>query len=174
MSQQEPSQELLNPPTGSSSTSSRFILPPPPSDLMARLQAFLPQIKQANEMLTENMQTDASEGATGRKEEEEVVVLEEFSSDEDDESDDSDSSSEASTDDDEGHHEENTSRAGVANRGLIKETELEEEGEEEEEAPDGSAPLARLLDITARPKKVLHTSRGATSARSNGIVEMSG
>lgn len=41
--------------------SSRFVLPPPSSDLISRLSAFLPQIKQANEQL----ELDPSNHSTG-------------------------------------------------------------------------------------------------------------
>ena len=39
--------------------SSRFVLPPPSSDLMLRLSAFLPQIKQANEQLEQDPEATA-------------------------------------------------------------------------------------------------------------------
>ena len=73
-------------------SSSRFVLPPPPSDLLNRLQAFLPQIKTANEQLEQG-------GEQG--EVEEAVVMEELSSDSSDSSDESDSEEDSSDDEEE-------------------------------------------------------------------------
>jgi len=78
-------------------SSSRFVLPPPPSDLLNRLQAFLPQIKNANEQLEQG-------GEQG--EVEEAVVMEELSSDSSDE-DSTDSSEESSSEEEEEEKEEN-------------------------------------------------------------------
>ncbi|GAA5927425.1 uncharacterized protein JCM15063_005895 [Sporobolomyces koalae] len=77
-------------------SSSRFVLPPPPSDLLNRLQAFLPQIKQANEQLS---------GETGEPSEE-AVVMEEISSDSDSDSDSTDSDSDSSSEEDEDEQKE--------------------------------------------------------------------
>lgn len=74
---------------------SRFVLPPPPSDLMNRLQAFLPQMKAANEALAERME------AEGQAEQEEGVELQIVNSSDESSSDDSDSS-----DDDEDEEEQ--------------------------------------------------------------------
>jgi hypothetical protein len=65
---------------------SRFVLPPPPSDLMNRLQAFLPQMKAANDALAERME------AEGQAEQEEGVELQIVNSSDESSSDDSDSS----------------------------------------------------------------------------------
>ncbi|GAA5916388.1 uncharacterized protein JCM6883_000627 [Sporobolomyces salmoneus] len=108
-------------------SSSRFVLPPPPSDLLNRLQAFLPQIKSANEQLEQE--------GTGVEGGEEAVVMEELSSDSDDSSDSSDSASE---DDDEEDSDEDK--------------EQEAEGGEQEMQEGGT--LDRLLDINSRPKVI--------------------
>lgn len=83
----QPPNETLEVPAPGAGPSHSFVLPPR-SDLMDRLQAFLPKIKSANEALA------AQERPV---DEEEVVVLEEISSSEDDSEDDSD---EDSSDDD--------------------------------------------------------------------------
>jgi len=126
----QPTRERLDvpvlPPSGS-----RFVLPPPPSDLLNRLQAFLPQIKSANEQLEQQQQD------TNVEAEEEAVVMEELSSDSDEEetSSDEDSSDESEVGDEE-----------------------KEEGEEAEETTmqDETEPgtMDRLMDIKSRPKVV--------------------
>ncbi|GAA5855323.1 hypothetical protein JCM5353_007412 [Sporobolomyces roseus] len=88
-------------------SSSRFVLPPPPSDLLNRLQAFLPQIKSANEQL--QTQEDAGEV-------EEAVVMEEVSSDSEDDSSDSDDSEEDSSDQEEKENEEREGEEGRMDR----------------------------------------------------------
>ncbi|GAA5970596.1 hypothetical protein JCM11641_007364 [Rhodosporidiobolus odoratus] len=109
--------------------SSRFVLPPPPSDLLSRIQAFLPQIRDANAML------DTQDGdEEGR---EEAVVMEELSDSSEDDSDSSRDSSDASSSDDD---EDPNDRNGTAEAAAVV-------GEEDERGN-----LARLLDISARPK----------------------
>ncbi|GAA5839317.1 hypothetical protein JCM3766R1_004798 [Sporobolomyces carnicolor] len=119
------------PPSGS-----RFVLPPPPSDLLNRLQAFLPQIKSANEQLEQQ-----GVGQDGQDAVEEAVVMEELSSDSDDDSDSSDSSSD---DDDEDEDDDDADQAK-------EDTNDEEAGEV---AVEAQGTLDRLMDINSRPKVV--------------------
>ncbi|GAA5903758.1 hypothetical protein JCM5296_003916 [Sporobolomyces johnsonii] len=113
--------------------SSRFVLPPPPSDLLNRLQAFLPQIRDANARLEE-------ENATMHDDDrEEAVVMEELSSD----SDSDDSSSDDSSDED-SSDDENSSRA---------EGEAQDESMQEDVQAQGGT-MAHLLDISSKPKVV--------------------
>ncbi|GAA5977634.1 hypothetical protein JCM5350_002301 [Sporobolomyces pararoseus] len=107
------------PPSGS-----RFVLPPPPSDLLNRLQAFLPQIKSANEQLEQ--QGTRAEG------EEEAVVMEELSSDSEDETSSSDEDSDSSDDD--------------------EDSDKNKEASQEAEAEQEQGNLDRLMDINSRPK----------------------
>ncbi|KAL8290119.1 hypothetical protein RQP46_003058 [Phenoliferia psychrophenolica] len=85
------------PEPGSVPPSSAFFLPPPTSDLMDRLQAFLPKLKSANEELAKQERP---------ADEEESVVLEEVSSSEDDSDDSDDSSDDDSSDEDAGEGDE--------------------------------------------------------------------
>ncbi|GAA5823466.1 hypothetical protein JCM11251_000642 [Rhodosporidiobolus azoricus] len=112
--------------------SSRFVLPPPPSDLLNRLQAFLPQIRDANAMLAERPPT--GEGEEGQREE--AVIMEEMSDSSDDDSDSSDSSDSSSEDEEDGDEDE-----GVR---LTSDGSLQQQGEEER------GTLAHLMDISAR------------------------
>lgn len=80
---------------------SRFVLPPPPSDLMGRLQAFLPQMKAANDALAERMDGE------GQEDQDEGVVLQIVNSSDESSSDDSDSS------DDEEEEEEQAAEGQV-------------------------------------------------------------
>ncbi|GAA5963879.1 hypothetical protein JCM3765_004050 [Sporobolomyces pararoseus] len=109
------------PPSGS-----RFVLPPPPSDLLNRLQAFLPQIKSANEQLEQQGSREEAE--------EEAVVMEELSSDSEDETSSSDDDSDSCDD------EEDSDKEKV---------ESQEAGVEQEQGN-----LDRLMDINSRPKVV--------------------
>ncbi|GAA5884350.1 hypothetical protein JCM16303_003647 [Sporobolomyces ruberrimus] len=108
-------------------SSSRFVLPPPPSDLLNRLQAFLPQIKSANEQL----------GEQGEEEVEEAVVMEELSSDSEDSSDEEEDSDDSSDEDEDDSHSEEGK---------------EDEGEAMQQDEPGT--LDRLMDINNRPKVV--------------------
>ncbi|BGP23915.1 hypothetical protein JCM10295v2_002816 [Rhodotorula toruloides] len=120
------------------SPSSRFVLPPPPSDLLNRLQAFLPQIRDANAQLETRMAIGEEE------EEEEAVVMEELSSDsEEEETSDEDGSSDEDSDDGE-------ELGDVEGTGRLQGVQGGENLEQEEEA--GS--FARLMDISACPKVV--------------------
>ncbi|TNY17858.1 hypothetical protein DMC30DRAFT_88751 [Rhodotorula diobovata] len=122
--------------------SSRFVLPPPPSDLLNRLQAFLPQIRDANAQLDPSAADGAPLG-------DEAVALEEItdSSDDDSDNDDDDDSSSSSSDSD--SDEEDNSDGPARAR------------QEDAEAATASAPaatddegrgtLAHLMDISARP-----------------------
>ncbi|GAA6058826.1 hypothetical protein JCM10212_002770 [Sporobolomyces blumeae] len=105
-------------------TSSRFVLPPPPSDLLNRLQAFLPQIRDANAQLEDTPREQGDEV-------EEAVVMEELSSDSDD-------SSDVSSSDDEDSSSEEEGQDGM-------------EQDEPEATPQEQGSLAHLLDISARP-----------------------
>ncbi|GAA5919447.1 hypothetical protein JCM1841_002399 [Sporobolomyces salmonicolor] len=111
--------------------SSRFVLPPPPSDLLSRLQAFLPQIRDANARLEEeNADLDGDHR-------EEAVVMEEFSSS----SDSDDSSSDESSDDDRSDEEASSRTEGEAQV---------ERMQEDAQAEGGT--MAHLLDISSRSK----------------------
>lgn len=109
--------------------SSRFVLPPPPSDLLNRLQAFLPQIRDANAMLAERGTGAGEDG----EEEEEAVVMEEISDDSDSD-DSSDDSSDSSDKEEEG--------AALGATGETEET--QDAGVEEQRG------LAQLLDISSK------------------------
>lgn len=141
----KPAKERLDVPT-LPPPSSRFVLPPPPSDLLNRLQAFLPQIRDANALL-EQQQAAQPEGTQI----EEPVVMEELS----------DSSSSDDDDDDEEEEEESDSGDNssdeVSSTGADGETAGYAAGDESlqdasanEEVERGS--LARLMDISSRPK----------------------
>ncbi|KAM0746340.1 hypothetical protein T439DRAFT_329791 [Meredithblackwellia eburnea MCA 4105] len=149
MSEQRPN-EKLNGPSSSQlpPPSSAFILPPPRSDLLDRIQAFLPQIKQANEKLAEEGTKPAGE--------EEVVVLEEVS--------DSDDSDEESSSEEEGEEGEDSSD---------DDSDEEEEGAPIEIQGQGhQGALEHLMDISSRkivtPKR-LQAQLGKGSA---GITEL--
>ncbi|BGP15158.1 hypothetical protein JCM10213_008702 [Rhodosporidiobolus nylandii] len=135
--------------------SSRFVLPPPPSELLSRLQAFLPQIAQANALLERQQPAEGEER-------EEAVVMEELSDSSDDDSDSSDDSSDSDSNSD-----DEASEAEAADG------EQQEEGDSVEEARG----LAGLLDIAARPKagqpkqKVLVQEEGAAK-KDDGEVKM--
>lgn len=114
---------------------SRFVLPPPPSELLSRLEAFLPKLKQANEQLAEQQAAAELQGTVDATTE--GVELEFISSSEEDSSNDSDTDEESS-DEDEG----------------------DEHGQSEHMQDDFSAQsdqdaMARLLNINARPKSGL-------------------
>ncbi|BGP39144.1 hypothetical protein JCM10450v2_003098 [Rhodotorula kratochvilovae] len=120
--------------------SSRFVLPPPPSALLSRLQAFLPQIRDANAAL------EPREGELAPQDE--AVVMEEItdSSDSDDSSDDSSSSdSDGDSDDD----DEGGARATGGPVGATAEQDNAASGAQEERGT-----LAHLMDISARPAVV--------------------
>lgn len=120
---------------------------------MNRLQAFLPQIKSANEQL-------AAEDRMDDGQVEEPVVLEEISSSEDDDDSSDDSSSEEDSDDEEEEAAEQATRAT---------------GTEGQSLPQEGETMAHLLDISARPKvvkKKLQALDGAKQSGGAGIVEM--
>ncbi|BGP31272.1 hypothetical protein JCM10296v2_003036 [Rhodotorula toruloides] len=122
------------------SPSSRFVLPPPPSDLLSRLQAFLPQIRDANAEL---------EGREGLGEgEEEAVVMEELSESEEDSSSDEE---EASSIEEDSEGDEDEELADVQETGGPEAFQGAQELEQEEEE---AGSLARLMDISAPPKVV--------------------
>ena len=157
--------------------SSRFVLPPPPSALLDRLQAFLPQMKKANELLEE-------EHAANGTPKEEGVTLEEFSDSEDDSSEEEESSSEEDEGDVVVTGAKDTETSGNGVNGML----LDGTGEEEtgETATGERGLLAQLLDISSRPKKPLKQTAktgGVATAEENeveaararvgaGIVEM--
>lgn len=120
--------------------SSRFVLPPPPSDLLGRLQAFLPQIRDANAAL-EQQQAQRPEGVAV----EEPVVMEELSDDStSDDSGDTESSSESDAEDDDGESSEEPATGGEETAAAVDDDLLLGRVDE------GS--LARLMDISSRPK----------------------
>ncbi|GAA5861272.1 hypothetical protein JCM3774_002249 [Rhodotorula dairenensis] len=125
--------------------SSRFVLPPPPSDLLNRLQAFLPQIRDANALL-EQQQAAQPEGTPI----EEPVVMEELSdssSDEDD--DDDDDEDEADDDDDDDDNDEDEDSSSVeGTKGYASGDAAGSANDEQVEK--GS--LAHLMDISSRSK----------------------
>ncbi|GAA5860496.1 hypothetical protein JCM8547_000322 [Rhodosporidiobolus lusitaniae] len=129
-SSSEPPHERLEIPT-LPPPSSRFVLPPPPSDVLNRLQAFLPQIREANAML--DARPPRAEGEQG-DEEEEAVVMEEIS-----DSSDSDSSDDSSSDSDSDDDEESEAREGGGTEGS------------ESVLPEEQRGLAGLLDISGKP-----------------------
>ncbi|KAK4698998.1 hypothetical protein P7C70_g7269, partial [Phenoliferia sp. Uapishka_3] len=88
----KPNETLDVPSPGQMPPSSAFFLPPSSSDLLNRLQSFLPKLKLANEQLA--AQEPPAEGS------EEVVVLEEVSDS------DSDNDSDSSSEDDSSEEEE--------------------------------------------------------------------
>jgi hypothetical protein len=169
-------------------STSRFILPQPPSELLSRLQAFLPQIKQANEALMELDPADASMA-------EEPVSLEAFSSSEE-ETDSDDSSSSEEENDDEEEEELGAVENGVESttagqdygasvvpegrrsRSLTSSGEANEGKDSGTTSMDTTTPFARLLDITARPDTSTPPARSTTEASKDGkrngvrIVEM--
>ncbi|GAA5994262.1 uncharacterized protein JCM10292_001964 [Rhodotorula paludigena] len=121
--------------------SSRFVLPPPPSDLLNRLQAFLPRIRDANALLNEQ---ERAEGA------EEAVVMEEMSDDSSDEDDSSSDDSSSSSDSEDGASDDGREAGGGARA-------LDTAGQDDAaaQAVDRERdPLAHLMDISARPKVV--------------------
>ncbi|GAA5897110.1 hypothetical protein JCM6882_001794 [Rhodosporidiobolus microsporus] len=143
--------------------SSRFVLPPPPSDLLNRLQAFLPQIRDANAML-EARGPRADGGAGGGEEEEEAVVMEEMS----DSSDDSDDpSSDSSSDDDEDDSDDEVSDERAAATATAAGAQPEEGVEERG--------LAHLMAIGARPvvakKKLLVLEEDEVKAAEAGEAD---
>ncbi|GAA6054145.1 hypothetical protein JCM3770_003218 [Rhodotorula araucariae] len=114
--------------------SSRFVLPPPPSALLSRLEAFLPQIRDANARL------EHRDG--GIDPSDEPVVMEEMTDASDDSDADSSDSSNSDSDDDssdDGSNDDNGDGAGAL-------TADNATGDEEER---GS--LAHLMDISAHP-----------------------
>ncbi|BGO98611.1 hypothetical protein RTBOTA2_003120 [Rhodotorula toruloides] len=119
------------------SPSSRFVLPPPPSDLLNRLQAFLPQIRDANAELEGRMRED------GLGEGEEAVVMEELSESEED----------SSSDEEEGSSSEEESEEDEDEKLADAESEAVQGGQEVEQEEEAGS-LARLMDISARPKVV--------------------
>ena len=123
--------------------SSRFVLPPPPSDLLNRLQAFLPQMKAANEQLADQMEDGEA------AEQDEGVVLQIVDSDEESSSSDDDSDSDSSDEEVEG---------------------AEQGGSDRPDDNEGET-MARLLDISARPTKKLPAAKDGAS-KGAGIVEM--
>lgn len=137
--------------------SSRFILPPPRSDLLDRLQAFLPQIKSANEQLVDRIPID---GETEGEEEEEGVVLQFVDS--------SDESSSSSSDED--SEEEDDASSGEEADGIQGEA----EGETGEE--DRMKKLLEIDSIGRRPKVSPKEFGGNSDAlgagKKAGIVEM--
>lgn len=134
--------------------SSRFVLPPPPSDLLNRLQAFLPQIRDANAQL--EMRPDGEEV-------EEPVVMEELSEDSDS-SDDDDSSSEESDEDEQVE--------GPAETGELEAVDEGVQGGEQLVKEEEGGSLAHLMDISARTKvvksKLLVEETGESAAGAQG------
>ncbi|KAK4055567.1 hypothetical protein OIV83_000113 [Microbotryomycetes sp. JL201] len=113
---------------------SRFVLSPPSSDLLSRVQAFLPQMKAANDQLDSHMLVEEAQGDSDGGQEE-AVTLEVISSDSSDDDDDDDSSddtdsSDSDDDDDDQEHAENESM---------------------QDDEDGQA-MSHLLNIAQRPK----------------------
>ncbi|GAA5987140.1 hypothetical protein JCM10908_001046 [Rhodotorula pacifica] len=142
----KPANERLDVPT-LPPPSSRFVLPPPPSDLLNRLQAFLPQIRDANALL-EQQQAAQPEGVQV----EEPVVMEELSdSSSDDDSDDDAEEDEDNDDDDEDEDdsEEDTSVTGE-DAGVLFVDDTLSNGTSTVQVEQGS--LAQLMDISSRPK----------------------
>lgn len=130
--------------------SSRFVLPPPPSDLLNRLQAFLPQIRDANAIL-EQQQATQPEGAAV----EEPVVMEELSDSSSDSSESSDDSSDEDNEEDEAQTDPDGSLLDLD--GLDgKDGDGTNAAEGVDAVENGEGPLARLMDISSRPKVVKH------------------
>ncbi|GAA5854075.1 hypothetical protein JCM9279_004373 [Rhodotorula babjevae] len=126
--------------------SSRFVLPPPPSALLDRLQAFLPQIRDANAHL--------EPPAPGTAPRDEAVVMEEItdSSDDDSTTDDDDSSSSSS--DDDSDDEVVGSEAGEAGGRQQQGSAAVEQVSPASGSAEDAGTLAHLLDISARPTVV--------------------
>lgn len=112
-------------------TPPRFVLPPPPSELLSRLDAFLPRMKQANEELAQQQAT-----AEGNITTSEGVELELLSSSSDSDSSEEEDSSDS--DDDDSGEEDNTAGQDEA---------MHDDSEAAE--PDT---MSHLLNIGARPK----------------------
>lgn len=131
--------------------SSRFVLPPPPSALLDRLQAFLPQMKKANELLE---QTQAAHPTPH----EEGVTLEEFSESDSDSEDQHSSEENNSSEEDLVQPAKGDETTGKGrNEMLLDRTEEEETGE----TTNVQQGLAALLDITStRPQRPLKHSAG--------------
>ncbi|KPV77490.1 uncharacterized protein RHOBADRAFT_51336 [Rhodotorula graminis WP1] len=137
----QPAPERLEVPT-LPPPSSRFVLPPPPSALLDRLQAFLPQIRDANAHLDPPQPGTASP--------DEAVVVEEITDSSDDDS---------STDDDDSTTSDDDSDEGDSDDGETAERQQQGVATEQVAPPagaadDGAGSLARLLDISARPTVV--------------------
>lgn len=123
---------------------SRFILPPPKSDLLNRLQAFLPQIKSANELLESRPPL-----VEGEEVEEEGVIVQIIDS--------SDEEEDSSDEDDEEEDDE--------------EEEVEENVEGSEQSVGGT--LKKLMEIGSGTKLVKKGSEEVGSGKKVvGIVEM--
>jgi len=139
----QPAPERLEVPT-LPPPSSRFVLPPPPSALLDRLQAFLPQIRDANA----HLDPPAPGAAPG----DEAVVMEEITDSSDDDSSTDDSSSSSSDSDD---NDEASSQGGEASA-----AQQQGDGAVDQVSPaagaedDRAGTLAHLLDISARPTVV--------------------
>lgn len=161
---------------------SRFVLPPPSSDLLARLQAFLPQIKSANEALFERMEEDGAE---------ESVTLEAFSSDEDEDEDEEAQGDESSSDKDSSEAGDSTTGTTPLDDRSTLDTRLVSPSgdasacsitpanvgatEQPEDVSVPLAPLAHLLDIGTTSAAPSHSSRGGAAPRKQGgrgIVEL--
>ncbi|GAA5894589.1 hypothetical protein JCM8208_006280 [Rhodotorula glutinis] len=142
---QPPAPERLEVPT-LPPPSSRFVLPPPPSALLDRLQAFLPQIRDANAQL------DPPQPGTAPGEE--AVVMEEITDDSDDSSTDDDSSSSSSDDDDDDSDEADSEGREVGAQQQQGGRAVEQVSPAAVAEDDGAGSLARLLDISARPPVV--------------------
>lgn len=136
----KPANERLDVPT-LPPPSSRFVLPPPPSDLLNRLQAFLPQIRDANALL-EQQQAAQPEGTQV----EEPVVMEELSDSSNDDDDDDEEEEGDSDDEDDSSEEGSSTGADGEIAGNVAGNELHQNAA----ADEGS--LARLMDISSRPK----------------------
>jgi hypothetical protein len=141
----KPANERLDVPT-LPPPSSRFVLPPPPSDLLNRLQAFLPQIRDANALL-EQQQAAQPEGTQI----EEPVVMEELSDSSSSDDDDDDEEEEGHSDsDDDSSNEASSSGADGESAGNVGADESLQDASSNEDVEQGS--LARLMDISSRPK----------------------
>ncbi|KAM0788918.1 hypothetical protein ACM66B_002997 [Microbotryomycetes sp. NB124-2] len=114
---------------------SRFVLPPPSSDLLSRVQAFLPQMKAANDQLDSTMQTDEQDDQD-EGEDQEAVTLEILSSD----SSDDDSSGDSDSSESDKDASDNMQPAGQAQDDSVRDGE-------------GRA-MSHLLNIAQRPKVI--------------------